>query len=78
MYNKEEDGYLRTLLIHGARAVIRLSAGKNTPLAKWIERLIVTRGRNKAAVALANKFARVSWAILRHEGCYDKRHLVAA
>lgn len=76
--SKRGDSYLRTILIHGARAVIRVSARKDTPLAKWIERLILTRGRNKAAVALANKLARVSWAILKSGSCYDEEYLVAA
>jgi len=76
--SKRGDGYLRTLLIHGARAVIRVSAGKDTPLAKWIERLILTRGRNKAAVALANKLARVSWAILKNGSSYNEEYLVVA
>src|SRR5690606_24905547 len=66
--SKRGDGYLRTLLIHGARAVMRVSANKDTPLAKWIKRIEQTRGRNKAAVALANKLARIGWAILTQGG----------
>lgn len=69
--SKRGDGYLRTLLIHAARAVMRVSANKDTPLAKWIKRIEQTRGRNKAAVALANKLARVGWAILKHGGRYN-------
>jgi len=69
--SKRGDGYLRTLLIHGARAVMRVSANKDTPLAKWIKRIEQTRGRNKAAVALANKLARVGWAILKQGGRYN-------
>lgn len=76
--SKRGDVYLRTLLIHGARAVIRVNSGKTTPLAKWLDRLVVTRGRNKAAVALANKLARVSWAILKHGSNYNEEYLVAA
>jgi transposase len=51
--SKRGDSYLRTLLVHGARAVMRVSKSKDTPLAHWIRRIEQTRGRNKAAVALA-------------------------
>ena len=57
--SKRGDRYLRTLLIHGARAVMRTHANKDTPLARWVKRIERTRGKNKAAVALANKMARV-------------------
>lgn len=69
--SKRGDSYLRTLLIHGARAVMRVSANKDTPLANWIKQIAQTRGRNKAAVALANKLARIGWAILKHRGHYN-------
>ena len=75
--SKRGDGYLRTLLIHGARAVMRVCTNKDTPLARWIKRLEQTRGRNKAAVALANKLARIGWAILKQGSCY-KSDLVTA
>ncbi len=69
--SKRGDSYLRTLLIHGARAVIRVNANKDTPLARWIKRIEQTRGRNKATVALANKLARIGWALLKHGGRYN-------
>lgn len=65
------DSYLRCLLIQGAKAVIRTNADKDTPLANWIRKLEATRGRNKAAVALANKMARVGWAILKNDSHYQ-------
>lgn len=68
--SKRGDVYLRTLLIHGARAVIRVNATKETPLANWIRRIEQTRGRHKATVALANKLARVGWALLKYGGRY--------
>lgn len=68
--SKRGDAYLRTLLIHGARAVMRVNKGKETPLANWIRRIEQTRGRNKAAVALANKLARIAWALLTQGGRY--------
>lgn len=75
--SKRGDGYLRTLLIHGARAVIRTSKTKKTPLANWIRRLVMTRGNNKAAVALANKLARIGWALLKHGGRYEENYQTA-
>ncbi len=75
--SKRGDKYLRTLLVHGARAVINTLKDKKTPLANWLNRLIVTRGKNKATLALANKLARIGWAILRNGGCYSAEHAAA-
>jgi transposase len=62
--SKRGDGYLRTLLIHGARSVI-LHARTQQPdhLRQWAHRLEKTHVHNKAAVAVANKIARVVWAV---------------
>ena len=68
--SKRGDRYLRSLLIHGARAVVRLAANKDDKLSRWIKQLKSKRGFNKAAVALANKMARIGWAILRQETVY--------
>jgi hypothetical protein len=57
--------YIRSLLIHGARAVVRRVENKEDSRSRWIQRLVMTRGKNKAAVALANKNARIIWALLR-------------
>lgn len=65
--SKRGNGYLRCLMVHGARAVIRHSAGKEDPASRWVNGLKERRGANKAAVALANKNARVIWALLRSE-----------
>lgn len=69
--SKRGDRYLRTLLIHGARAVVRSARQKDDRLSRWINRLRETRGINKATVALANKLARIGWAILRNGTCYQ-------
>jgi transposase len=66
--SKRGDTYLRTQLIHGARAVLRHVQGQSDPLSVWLQALIARRGMNKAAVALANKTARRLWAIWRDEG----------
>jgi transposase len=56
--------YLRTLLIHGARAALRHAPQRNDPLSRWTVALVERRGKNKAAVALAAKNARMIWAML--------------
>jgi transposase len=65
--SKRGDGYLRTLLIHGARSVL-LHARQQQPdrLREWAFNLSKTHVHNKAAVAVANKLARVVWAVWTH------------
>ena len=58
------DGYVRTLFIHGARCVLRHAAGKTDRLSRWALELSKRRGPNIAAVALANKMARIAWVVL--------------
>jgi transposase len=67
--SKRGDTYLRMLLIHGARAVVRVSERKPEP-DTWLKRLLSRRNKNVAAVALANKNARIAWALLRHDREY--------
>jgi transposase len=69
--SKRGDAYLRTLLIHGARAVLRVSETKNDSLNCWLQKLCNRRNKNIAAVALANKNARIIWAILTKKTNYQ-------
>ena len=62
--SKRGDTYLRTLLIHGARAAVAAAKRKDDPRSRWINALAARRGANIAAVALANKNARVLWALM--------------
>ncbi|MDH5233071.1 MAG: IS110 family transposase [Gammaproteobacteria bacterium] len=62
--SKRGDSYLRKLLIHGARAVIRHLKEKTDSKSRWLRQLVSRAGTNKAAVALANKTVRTAWAIL--------------
>ena len=62
--SKHGDVYLRTLLIHGARAVLRHLEHRAHRTDDWFRRLLVRRTKNVAAVALANKNARFAWALL--------------
>lgn len=68
---KSGDRYLRTMMLHGARAAICWSRDRDTPLARWINPLIERRGFNKAVVALANKNARIAWNIVANDAHYD-------
>jgi transposase len=61
---KKGDRYLRTLLIHGGRAVLSVAGRHDDPRSQWALRLRRKRGPNVAAVALANKNARVLWKLL--------------
>lgn len=68
--SKRGDTYLRTLLIHGGRAVVRCAARKSDGRSRWVQQLIARRGKYRAMVAVANKNARVAWALLSHEQPY--------
>lgn len=63
--SKRGDRYLRCLLIQGAQAVVYRASKKEDPLSQWINRIKDRRGKNRAIVALANRMARIGWAVLR-------------
>ena len=69
--SKRGDRYLRSVLIHGARAVIRTASNKNDRLSQWVTGLATRRHPNVAAVALAHKTARIAWAMLRNGTNYQ-------
>jgi transposase len=68
--SKRGNRYIRTLLIHGARAVLK-NCTKTDKLSLWLQGLVARRGFNKAAVALANKNARILWAMASNGKDYD-------
>jgi transposase len=78
---KRGDVYLRTLLIHGARSVLvraqqlnRIDPARLSRLQQWGLQLQRRVGHNKAAVAMANKLARICWAVWRTESAYQPGH----
>ena len=73
--SKRGDVYLRTLLIHGARAVIRAFERKPDQADGWLKRLLARRNKNIAAVAPAAKNARIAWALLAHERSYQRDYV---
>ncbi len=70
--SKRGDRYVRTLLIHGARAVVVRAGAKPDARSRWIAEKRRQRGTNRACVAVANKNARIIWALLAHDTCYQK------
>ena len=75
--SKMGDRYLRTLLVVGATSVIRYARGKNAAGAAWINGLLARRPARLVSVALANKTARIAWAVLSQERDYRKPALTA-
>ena len=69
--SKRGDVYLRMLMIHGARSVVAGAKHKDDRLSRWVTGIARKRHPNVAAVALANKTARMAWAMLRHKTDYD-------
>ena len=69
--SKRGDAYLRVLLIHGARSVIRTSKDKDDRLSQWVTRLAARSHPNIAAAALANKTTRMAWAMLKNGTDYQ-------
>jgi transposase len=76
--SKRGNRYIRTLLIHGARAVLRHATRKTDARSRWLIALMRRRGRNVAVVALANKNARILWALMTREEDYRKAVCVRA
>lgn len=69
--HKRGDGYVRSLLVHGARSVQRVADKKDDARSRWLVDLGKRRHRNIAVVAQANKTARLVWAIVRYERTYQ-------
>lgn len=69
---KRGDRYLKKLLIHGGRSVVKTCEKKTDAKSKWVNDKLQRGGFNKAAVAVANKNARVVWALLASGECYRK------
>ena len=69
--SKRGDAYVRALLVHGARAMLRTAQTKEDPLSRWVTRLAARSHPNVACVAMANKTARMAWAMLRHGTNYQ-------
>jgi transposase len=75
--SKHGDGYIRMLLTHGARSVLYAAERMEQPdrLRSWAVKIKTHRGHNKAVVALANKLARIAWAVSTRNQDYQSMPL---
>ena len=71
---KRGDDYLRTLLIQGARSVVMSAAKRDDPTSRWLQQLQAPVGWQKACVAMANKNARILWAVMTREQGFNAQH----
>ena len=69
--SKRGDSHLRKLLVHGARAVLRHAKDREDGLSQWLNALSARKHANIVIVALANKTARIAWAVVHNETAYE-------
>ena len=72
---KRGDTYLRTLLIQGAKSVVMTAHRRTDKISSWVVALKERSGWQKAVVALANKNARILWAVMTKGEAFDANHL---
>jgi len=72
---KRGDDYLRTLLIQGAKAAVMSAEKRDDPISRWLVQLIARVGWQKACVAMANKNARILWAVMTRDDGFDSKHV---
>ena len=72
---KRGDEYLRTLLIQGAKSAVMTAHKRDDPISKWVVQLTQRVGWQKAVVAVANKNARILWAVLTKGERFDAHHV---
>jgi len=76
--SKRGDAYLRTLMVHGARSVVRVAKNNLTPTDSWTNNMVKRRHVNVVCVARTNKNARIAWALLAYKRDYDSGHILAS
>jgi transposase len=72
---KRGDDYLRTLLIQGAKSAVMSAGKRDDPTSRWLTQLVLRVGWQKACVAMANKNARILWAVMTREQGFDPAHV---
>jgi transposase len=73
--SKRGNRQLRRLLVQGAHTVLRYCENKTDRVSLWAQKVLEPRGKQKACVALANKMARIAWAVLNKGNVYDSQYL---
>jgi transposase len=76
--SKRGNSYLRKLFIQGARAVLQHRTKQSSGLSAWLSQLAIRSHHNVVAVALANKLARIAWAVLAKQETYRPAVLTSA
>src|SRR2546423_1236729 len=74
---KHGDDYLRTLMIQGAKSAVMSAGKRDDPISRWLVQLVARVGWQKACVAMANKNARIVWAVMTRDRPYDARYVSA-
>ena len=72
---KRGDMYLRTLLIQGAKSIVQTAQKRDDPISQWALKIREKSGWQKAVVALANKNARILWAVFVRGKAFDAHHV---
>jgi transposase len=72
---KRGDDYLRTLLLQGAKSAVMRAHRRDDPTSRWLVQLKDRVGWQKACVAMANKNARILWAVMTRAAAYDPHHV---
>jgi hypothetical protein len=72
---KRGDTYLRSLLIQGAKSAVMSAHKRSDPISQWVAALRDRAGWQKTTVALANKNARILWAVMTKGEDFDARHV---
>lgn len=72
---KRGDDYLRTLLIQGAKSAVMSAGKRDDPTSRWLVQLVARVGWQKACVAMANKNARILWAVMTRDQDFDPKHV---
>ena len=72
---KRGDDYLRTLLIQGAKAAVMSASRRDDPNSRWLAQLVARVGWQKACVAMANKNARILWAVMTRSDGFNPQHI---
>jgi transposase len=72
---KRGDDYLRTLMIQGAKSLVMSAGKRDDPTSSWLVQLTARVGWQKACVAMANKNARILWAVMTREAGFDAQHV---
>jgi transposase len=72
---KRGDDYLRTLLIQGAKSAVMTAPKRDDPTSRWLQQLVARVGWQKACIAMANKNARILWAVMTRDEGFDPKHV---